>query len=59
MSLDNVRQPQPVKVFCDGELEDVHAYIQKIKAWLEHSSYDHVNRTGPTSFTIYPRAIND
>ncbi len=52
------RQPQPVRLDFNGDLRDVDAYINKIKAYIERSSYDNVERMG-NQITIYPRAVND
>lgn len=52
------RQPQPVRLDGFGDLRDVEHYLQKIKSFIENSSYDTVTRMG-NQLTIYPRAVND
>jgi len=51
------RQPKPVKVTLQGERIDVDHYISRlIRAADSHGEM--IVRNG-TSFTIYPRAVND
>lgn len=53
------RQPQPVKVTFEGDPRDVDHYLRKLQGYIERTSYDLATRTGPSSFTISPRAVND
>jgi hypothetical protein len=57
--MDLPRQPQPVKVVLEGDPIDVSKYIHFIMNFIEVKTYDTCTRTSTTSFTIYPRAVND
>lgn len=58
MSLDNVRQPQPVKIAFEGDPRDIENYKRRIALCLTRSSLDNVETNG-NKMTIYPAAVND
>lgn len=64
MTLDNVRQPKPVRVIVIGEREDVDAYTTMIRRFIEGRGHDNTLLQGLADetlvqFTIYPGAVNE
>jgi len=58
MSLDDVRQPKPVKFTLEGEDIDLSYWFDYIKRRAEGMGYD-IQQRHASIFTIYPRAVND
>ena len=58
MSLDDVRQPQPIKFTLDGDTEDIDIWVSFIQRRAESMGYD-FQLKHRNIFTIYPRAVND
>lgn len=52
------RQPLPVTVTLEGELQDVLGWMPHLRHAAEYKG-DLTQDTGPNSFKIYPRAVND
>lgn len=57
MSLDDVRQPKPVKITFDGEPQDVRDCMDRFMA-VSHRVFWESTRVDNT-ITFYPRAVND
>lgn len=53
------RQPKHVKVAFEGHPMDTEWYLNKFINYLQNTTYDLATRTGPTTFTISPRAANE
>ena len=56
--LELPRQRQPIRIDAFGLNEDVDYYLNRIKALIESSTYDNVERMG-NQLKIYPAANND
>jgi hypothetical protein len=52
------RQPQPVRPDGSGDMRDVDYYLNKIKGYIENSSFDTVTRMG-NQLIIHPAAVNN
>lgn len=65
MTLNNVRQPKPVRVIVIGEKVDVDFYITRIRHAIEAQGHDNTILQGSADhettrqFTIYPGAVNE
>lgn len=52
------RQPQPVTVIFDGDRVDIEYWINLLQRRAEFKG-DMTQRLSPSSFKIFPRAVND
>ena len=58
MSLDDMRQPKPVKFTLEGETEDINGWML-ILINNANKRGDDWTQNRHNILTIYPRAIND
>ncbi len=59
MTLNQIRQPQPVEVLFIGEGPDIEKYRSILKRYIEGTSLDNAEPKGPDRLVIYPAAVND
>lgn len=52
------RQPLPVTIRFEGDPRDVDFWLRELLRRAEYKG-DTTQRLGPSTFKIYPRAVND